>query len=196
LNNNNLVPWVLLAGCLLAGFISGWTIKEYESRNNVYTYSGGPIVRIHDTLKVPLVEYRIIPGTEYDVDSVIEAVNIFWKDSLKELYGKGLFEARFVKEDNIGKKEITLESRIPVDPEAKVIVDEQINLPEIYPVRKIGIFGGAGYENKNGFAGSVGVKYYVLDYKYFSLSGIAEGKYCVNNFSWHPAIKLETELRF
>jgi len=196
MNNSNLVSWVLLAGCLLAAFLSGWAIKDSESSNRDFAHTGGPIIRIHDTLKVPLVEYRIIPGMEYNVDSIIEQVNQFWKDSLKEIYGKGLFEAKFVKEDNTGKREIEVESRIPIDPEAKVTIDEAIKLPEVYPKRTFGINAGLCYEMKNKITGLIGLKYYLLDYRYFSFTGILEGRYSVNNLGWNPAVRVETEVRF
>jgi hypothetical protein len=196
MQNNNLVFWVLLAGCLTAGFISGWTIKECVSGNEGFVNKAGRVVKVHDTIKTPVVEYRIIPGADYNVDSLVNVVNQFWKDSLKNLYGKGLFEAKFTKEDKLGKREFTLESRIPVDPDAEVTLTEELKLPEVYPKRTLGIIAGLCYEVKDDLIASLGLKYYILDYKNFSLSGSAEGKYLVNNFSWHPAVKLETELRF
>src|ERR1035437_1769617 len=98
MQNNNLVYWVLLSACLAAGFISGWTVKGCFPESKVYTTSAGGIIKVHDTVKTPVVEYKFIPGKEYNVDSLISVVNQFWKDSLKNLYGKGLFEARFVKQ--------------------------------------------------------------------------------------------------
>jgi hypothetical protein len=147
-------------------------------------------------MKVPQVEYRIIPGTEYNIDSLTEVINKSWKDSLKELYGKGLFEAKFVKEDKTGKREITLESRIPVDPEMGIIIDEELKLPEVYPKRRFGILGGVAFELRDGIAGHVGVKYYVLDFKHFSLAGSAEGRYLLSNRTWEPRGRIEAEVRF
>ena len=196
MKKSNLVFWVLLMGCLLAGFLSGWTIKDCGYKNKDIVYTGSSVVRIHDTMKVPLVEYRIIPGTEYNVDSLIEMVNQFWKDSLKELYGKGLFEARFVKADKVGKREIMLESRIPVDPEAKVTLTEELKLPEIYPKRSFGIIGGVGYAIKNYITGTLGLKYYVMDYKYFSISTSAGGRYSIAGKTWSTVGGIEAEVRF
>ncbi len=146
MKNNNLVFGVLLAASLAAGFITGWTIKQCTSGSDYVFYKPGGVVRIHDTIKTRAVEYRIIPGRSYNVDSIVESVNRAWKDSLKSLFGKGLFEAKFVKEDGFGKREVTLESRIPVDPEAEITLDEQLKLPEVYPKRRFGISGGIGYE--------------------------------------------------
>jgi len=190
MKNNNLVFWVLVLGCLAAGFISGWTIKECVSDGKGFVDRSGGVVKTHDTIKTGVVEYRIIPGTAYNVDSIVDAVNRAWKDSLKSLYGKGLFESKFTKEDNLGKREITLESRIPVDPKAEVTLTEELKLPEVYPVRRFGLFGCAAYGSKPGFEGSVGVRYYVMDFKNFSVSGSAEGKYEVNNLSWHAEVRL------
>ena len=80
-------------------------VKECFSGNGGVVYKAGNIIRVHDTIKTKGVEYRIIPGTAYNVDSIVEAVNRAWKDSLKILYGKGLFEAKYTKEDNLGKRE-------------------------------------------------------------------------------------------
>jgi len=84
---------------LAAGFISGWTIKECVSGDKGLVDRAGGVIRVHDTIKTGVVEYRIIPGKVFNVDSIVEAVNRAWKDSLDGLYGRGLFEAKFVKED-------------------------------------------------------------------------------------------------
>jgi len=196
MQNNNLVFWVLLAACLAAGFISGWTIKECVSGNEGFVNKAGRVVKVHDTIKTPVVEYRIIPGADYNVDSLVNVVNQFWKDSLKNLYGKGLFEAKFTKEDKLGKREITLESRIPVDPFAEIIIDEELKLPEVYPRRRFGIYGGVEIRLVNGIAGVLGAKYYILDYKNFSLAGSAERNYIINKKEWQPVGRIEAEVRF
>jgi hypothetical protein len=185
-----------MMACLAAGFISGWTIKECVSRDVGFVNKQGGVIRVHDTIKIRAVEYRIIPGRAYKVDSIVIALNQAWKDSLKNLYGKGKFEAKFAKEDNLGKREITLESRIPVDPEAEIIFTEELKLPEVFPKRRFGICGGAGYEMKNGFAGIVGLKYYVLDFKYLSLTCIAEGRYKISNREWEQRGRIEAEVCF
>jgi hypothetical protein len=196
MQNNNLVFWVLLAACLAAGFISGWTIKECVSGNVGFVNKAGGIVRVHDTIKTPVVEYRIIPARDYNVDSLVNAVNQFWKDSLKNLYGKGLFEAKLTKSDKLGKREFTLESRIPVDPFAEITIDEELKLPEVYPQRRFGIYGGVEIRLVNGIAGVLGAKYYILDYKNFSLTGSAEGNYLINKKEWQPVGRIEAEIRF
>lgn len=196
MKNNNLVFWVLLAACVVSGFIIGWTIKECATDKKNYVNSPGGVVRLHDTIKARAVEYRIIPGRVYNVDSLIESTNKIWKDSMKQLYGKGLFEAKFSKEDKLGKREITLESRIPVDPEAEIIFDEQLKLPEVYPKRRFGICGGMGYEMKNGLAGFVGLKYYLTDHKNFSILCLAEGRYLISSKEWEPRGRIEAEVKF
>ena len=195
MKNNNLVFWVLISACLAAGFISGWTIKDYVSGNGRFVNMSGGVIRVHDTIKTAMVEYRVIPGREYNIDSIVEALNQSWRDSLKEMYGKGLFEARFSQESNIGKREITLESRIPVDPEAVVTVDEELKLPEVYPKGGFGIIAGLGYDTNAGLSGAFGIRYNILESKYFSLWGAGKGIYLFRNREWLPAINIEAELR-
>ena len=84
---------------------------------------GEKLIKIHDTLKTLSVQYKIIPGSDYNIDSLTFAINQFWKDSLKNMYGKGLFQTQFQKEDKLGKRTYTLESRIPVDPMASLAPD-------------------------------------------------------------------------
>jgi hypothetical protein len=195
MQNNNSVFWLLLLATLTAGFISGWTIKESTSDTKGYINTSGLFVKVHDTIQTPGIEYRIIPGKSYNVDSIVNSLNQFWKDSLKNLYGKGLFESKFTKEDQLGKREISLTSRIPIDPEAGITFDEQLKLPEVYPKRTFGIFAGLSYELRNEIAGSVGLKYYLLDFRNFSLSLSAKGNYLITNKQWYPCLKLETELK-
>jgi hypothetical protein len=194
--NNNLVFYVLVAACLAAGFISGWTIKECVSEKVGFVDRAGGVIKVHDTIKTPLVEYRVIPGKGYNVDSIVYVVNRAWKDSLKNLYGRGLFEAKFSQQDNLGKREITLDSRIPVDPEAEVTIDEELKLPEVYPIRNFGIYAGLSYEVKNEITAHVGLKYYVLDFRNFSLSGFVGSKYLLSSKTWIYSGKIEGEVRF
>ena len=196
MKNNNLVFWVLLLTCLAAGFIAGWTVKECFSGNGGVVYKAGNIIRVHDTIKTKGVEYRIIPGTTYNVDSIVDAVNRAWKDSLKDLYGKGLFEAKFMKDDNLDKREIILESRIPIDPNAEVTLNEELKLPGVYPKRSFGIYAGVGYESKNEFFSLAGVKYYFVDLEHFLISASVEGKYFTISKIWIPSGKVEAEVRF
>jgi len=196
MKNENLVFWVLLAGCLAAGFISGWSVKDWTSGRENIVYTSGGIVKVHDTIKTPILDYRVIPGRDYNVDSLVDVVNQFWKDSLKNLYGKGLFEAKFNNQSDLGKEEITLESRVPIDPEAEVTLTEEYKLPGVYPERRFGINAGIGYELQKGFSGTVGVKYYVLDYKCFSLACLAGGRYFVCNKVWIGNGGVEAEIRF
>src|ERR1035438_6430742 len=83
----------MVIALLLAGFIIGWTTKPSETIKDPY------LVKIHDTLKTTSVQYKIIPGTEYNIDPLITVINQFWKDSLKNMYGKGLFESHYSKAD-------------------------------------------------------------------------------------------------
>jgi hypothetical protein len=162
---NTSLFWSLALSLLLTGFITGWVIKS----NNI-PQPNNQVIRIHDTLKSTTIAYKTIPGQSFNVDSLTFAINTLWKDSLKTLYGKGLFEAKFNKEDKLGKREFTLESRIPIDPEANLVIDEQFALPSIYPKRTFGIYAGLGITTVNNITGTLGIKYYILDYKNFSLT--------------------------
>src|ERR1035438_10458091 len=107
MQNNKWLYLSLVFALLLTGFIIGWVAKPSETVKDPY------LVKIHDTLKTTSVQYKIIPGTDYNIDSLITVINQFWKDSLKNMYGKGLFEAKYSKADALGKREYTLASRIP-----------------------------------------------------------------------------------
>src|ERR1035437_6278734 len=116
MQNNKLILWLITAAIVL-GFITGWFIKPAGSKTNCQT------VKIHDTLKTSAVSYKILPGVNHNIDSLTNSINQFWKDSLKSLYGKGLFQAKYLKEDELGKREYTFSSRIPLDPESQLIID-------------------------------------------------------------------------
>src|ERR1039457_6879517 len=113
MQKNNL-PYLAIAVALL---LTGINIL-------CHSREGGNPITIHDTLKTTSVQYKIIPGTDYNIDSLITVINQFWKDSLKNMYGKGLFESKFSKSDDLGTRSYTLASRIPIDPESQLIVDE------------------------------------------------------------------------
>jgi hypothetical protein len=179
MQNNKLILWPILAAIVI-GFITGWFIKPAGSS------AGFQTIKIHDTLKTSTTTYKIIPVVNYNIDSLTNSINQFWKDSLKTLYGKGLFEAKYSKEDELGKREYALESRIPLDPESKLIIDETF----VFPKKTFSLVAGIGY------SASFGLKYYVLDKKNVSLSGFVMEGYVFNDKCWKPNIGLECEYKF
>jgi hypothetical protein len=104
------------------------------------------------------------------------------------MYGKGLFESKFSKTDNLGIRNYTYTSRIPLDPESSLIIDEDIK----YPKRTLSLLAGMN----TGLIGSIGLKYYMIDSKCISLSGIFSGDYLIDKKTWSPCGKLELEMRF
>jgi hypothetical protein len=196
MKNNNVIYLIVIAGCLISGFLFGWQIRGCSIGGKTSVTSGKSLVQVHDTIKTKVIEYKYIPGTEYNVDSLVEVINTFWKDSLKSLYGKGMFEISFTKEDKLGKREIILESRIPIDPEAKIAIDEQLTMPEVYSKKTFGIYGGLGIDMNSSIAGVIGGKYYIMDYRNFSTTGMIEGRYSIGNKSWKPGATVEMELKF
>jgi hypothetical protein len=104
------------------------------------------------------------------------------------MYGKGLFESHFSKSDDLGTRSYTLASRIPLDPESQLIIDEDIKIPK----RSFGLFIGL---NTNA-VGNVGLKYYVLDKKCFSLVGFMSGEYMINKKLWSSNAGIELEYKF
>ena len=182
MQKNNILWWTMVIALLLVGFIIGWTTKTSDTVKDPY------IVKIHDTLKTASFQYKIVPGADYNIDSLITVINQFWKDSLKNMYGKGLFEAKYSKEDAQGKREYTLASRIPIDPESQLIVDEDLKIPK----RTLSLLAGIN----TSLVGSVGLKYYMIDSKCISLSGIFSGDLLIDKKTWSPCGKLELEMRF
>jgi hypothetical protein len=182
MQKNNMLWWTMVIALLLAGFIIGLTTKPSGKVKETCS------IKIHDTLKTTSVRYKIVPGTDYNIDSLITVINQFWKDSLKNMYGKGLFQAKYSKEDALGKREYTLASRIPLDPESQLIVDESF----VFPKKTLGLIAGIN----TGLVGSVGIKYYFLDRKNYSLSGYASGDYEFVKKSWTPSTKIELEIGF
>jgi hypothetical protein len=182
MQNNKWLYLSLVFALLLAGFIIGWTTKPSGKVKESYA------IKIHDTLKTTSVQYKIVPGTDYNIDSLITVINQFWKDSLKNMYGKGLFQAKYSKEDAQGKREYTLESRIPLDPESQLIVNESFTFPK----KTFGLIAGINTY----LVGSFGLKYYFIDHKNYSLSGYASGDYEFVKKSWTPNAKIELEIGF
>lgn len=180
MQNNKLINWLILAAIVI-GFITGWFIKPAGSKTICQT------VKIHDTLKTSAVSYKILPGVNYNIDSLTNSINQFWKDSLKTLYGKGLFQSRFTKSDDLGTRTYTLDSRIPIDPESQLIIDESFTFPK----RTFGLFVGLSTQT-----GNMGLKYYVLDGKRFSLIGFMSGEYLIDKKLWCSKAGIELEYRF
>jgi hypothetical protein len=180
MQNNKWLYLSLVFALLLIGFIIGWTTKPSGKQKESIS------IKIHDTLKTTSVQYKIIPGTDYNIDSLITVINQLWKDSLKNMYGKGLFEAKYSKEVELGKREYTLASRIPIDPESQLTVDESFTFPK----RTFGLIGSIGY------LASLGLKYYIVDTKHFSLSGLVSGDYQLLKKEWSPNARLELEYKY
>jgi len=179
MQNNKLILWLVLVAIVI-GFITGWFTKPAGSKTAYQT------VKIHDTLKTSTTIYKILPGVNYNIDSLTAAINQFWKDSLKSMYGKGLFQAKYSKEDAMGKREYTLDSRIPIDPESQLIVDETF----AFPKKTFSLVAGIGY------SASIGLKYYVLDIRHLSFSGHVFGEYEFVKKKWSPNAKLELEILY
>jgi len=196
MNSNNSTFLIMIAACIAAGFISGWVLKSAACNDSNSIQVKERILKIHDTIKTPVIAYKVMQGKSFNVDSLVSSLNEFWKDSLENLYGEGKFEAKFTKEDKLSKREITLDSRIPIDPEAELTFDEQLALPSIYPKRTFGIYGGIGIISGSSITASLGAKYYILDYKNFSFTGSAGGNYMISKKEWQPEGKIEAELSF
>jgi hypothetical protein len=182
MQKNNILWWTMVIALLLVGFIIGWTTEPSETEKDPY------IVKIHDTLKTTSVQYKLVLGTDYNIDSLITVINQFWKDSLKNLYGKGLFESKFSKVDDFGKREYTLDSRIPIDPQSSLIVNEDLKIPR----RTLSLLSGINIS----LVGSVGLKYYMIDSKCISLSSIFSGDYLINKKSLTPNARIELEILY
>jgi hypothetical protein len=175
--------WLLLSlvfAILIIGFILGWSSKPSGKAKDQVT------LKIHDTLKIASVQYKIIPSADYNIDSLITVINQFWKDSLKNMYGKGLFESKFTKTDDLGKRDYTLTSRIPLDPESQLIVDESF----VFPKRKFGLVGSLGSSS------ALGIKYYLHDSPKFSFSGQFGYGYTVSLKDWNYSARFELEYKF
>jgi hypothetical protein len=179
MQNNKNIMWLIIAAIVI-GFITGWFIKPAGSKTAYQT------IKIHDTLKTSTTTYKILPGVNYNIDSLTTAINQFWKDSLKTLYGKGLFESHFSKSDDLGTRSYTLASRIPLDPESQLIIDESFTFPK----RTFGLIGSLGS------SASLGLKYYIHDSPKFSFSGQFGGEYKFAIKDWNYNARLELEYKF
>jgi len=185
---------VLLA--VLIFFAGRWTKDCTEGKPNII---------LNDTLGVQ--QNNFLPGVKPDsgkivantkkenVDSISAYWNKFWADSLGDMYGRGSFEVVTRKEDKYGTREYHFVSRTPLDPEGTWIIDENLNLPVIYPKSTIGLF--AGIENRfdrnvNLFAG---LKYYVIDTKHFQLYAKGSVNYQMLDKKFDGRIALQTELK-
>ena len=180
MQNNKWLLLSLVFALLIIGFIIGWATKPSGKQKETMS------VKIHDSLKTTSVQYKIIPGTDYNIDSLITVINQFWKDSLKNLYGKGLFESKFSKTDDLGKRDYTLTSRIPLDPESQLIVDESFTFPK----KTFALVGSLGS------SASLGLKYYLNDSPKFSFSGQFGGEYKFVIKDWNYNARLELEYKF
>ena len=184
MQNNNPVNWKLVIALLIAGFITGWFIHSRSSLGPVR--AGGNLITVHDTLKSSTVSYKIIPGEDYNIDSLIAVINQFWKDSLKNTYGKGLFESKFSKSDDLGVRNYTYTSRLPPDPASSLIIDESFTCPK----RTFGLIGSIGS------SASLGLKYYLHDSQKFSFSGQIGYEYLFPLKNWNYNARFELEYKF
>ena len=179
MQNNKLILWLIIAAIII-GFITGWFTRPAGSVTNFQT------IKIHDTLKTSAISYKFLPGVNYNIDSLTNSINQYWKDSLKTLYGKGLFQSRFTKSDDFGTRSYTLTSRIPLDPESQLIIDESFTFPK----RTFGLFGSLGN------SAALGLKYYFHDSPKFSFSGLLGGEYKFASKDWNYNVRLELEYKF
>jgi len=169
----------LIFALLIIGFIIGWSVKPSGKQ------TGSGIIKIHDTLKTTSVQFKIIPGISYNIDSLITVINQFWKDSLKNMYGKGLFEAKYSKEDELGKREYTFASRIPLDPESQLIINESF----VFPKRTFALVGSIGNST------SLCLKYYLHDSPKLSFSGQVGYEYLFAIKNWNYCARFELEYK-
>jgi hypothetical protein len=171
---------------LIIGLIIGWFIPDCHSHGYNTPITADQLITIHDTLKVPAIQYKILPGTDYNIDSLVNVINQFWKDSLKNSYGHGEFETRFTKTDNHGTRNYTYTSRIPPDPASRLIVDESF----IFPKRTFGLVGSLGSSS------AISLKYYLHDSPKYSFSGQLGYGYTVSLKDWNYCARFELEYKF
>ena len=179
MQKNNILWWTMVIALLLAGFIIGWTTKPSGKVKETCS------IKIHDTLKTSSIQFKIIPGTDYNIDSLITVINQFWKDSLKSIYGKGLFESTFSKVDDFGKREYTLDSRIPIDPQSQLTFDESF----VFPKRKFGLVGSIGSSC------ALGLKYYLHDSQRYLITGQVGREYMFSIKGCNYYARLELEIK-
>lgn len=171
---------------LLAGIVIGWFLPHCHSGSISNSGGSGKLITIHDTLKVSEVKYKILPGTDYNIDSLINVINQFWEDSLKNTYGHGLFETKFTKTDSLGIRNYTISSRIPPDPELTLTVDEMIKFPK----RIFGLIGSIGNST------SLGLKYYLHDTQKYSVTGQVGSEYlfATKGLNYYARFELEIKI--
>jgi hypothetical protein len=180
MQNNKWLLLSLVFALLIIGFIIGWTTKPSGKQKETMS------IKIHDTLKTTSVQYKIVPGTDYNIDSLITVINQFWKDSLKNMYGKGLFESKFSKTDDLGTRNYTYTSRLPPDPLANLIIDESF----VFPKKTFALVGSIGTSS------SFGLKYYLHDSPKFSFSGQIGYEYLTALKNWNYGARFEIEYKF
>lgn len=185
---------------VLIFFIGRWT-KECTEKATI---------TISDSLKAQGVNF--VPDTEVstngnkpiiilkkekaNIDSINRFWESFWKDSLKEQYGKGRFEVVTKKEDKYGSREYKFLSRTPPDPEGIFIVNEDLHLPVIYPSSTIGIFGGIENRFDKNIHLYSGLKYYAIDTRHFQIYAKGEINYLLDEKKFGGNIRIQTEIRF
>jgi hypothetical protein len=184
MQKNNL-PYLAIAVALL---LTGINLLCHPRGNACHSRESGNLITVHDTIKSSSVQYKIIPGTDYNIDSLITVINQFWKDSLKNMYGKGLFESKFSKTDDLGSRNYTYTSRLPPDPQSSLIIDESF----AFPKKTFGLIGSIA----TNLSASLGLKYYIHDSKHFSFSSFMSAEYLIDKKSWQPCGKLELEYKF
>ena len=187
MQNNKLILCLLIASFIL-GFLICNTCCNGHSQRICHSREGGNPITVLDTIRISSISYKYIPGITYNIDSLTTSINQFWKDSLKTLYGKGLFQSHYSKSDDLGKRDYTLSSRIPIDPESQLIIDESFTFPK----RTLSIIAGLSSQLNC----SLGLKYYFPDHRKYSLTGSAAGEYQFINKSWSPNVRLELEYMF
>jgi hypothetical protein len=173
---------------LIIGGVIGWLSRGTEIKKY-------PVV-IHDTIQTKPPEFKPDMSVKFNVDSLTEAINQFWKDSLQELYGRGYFIASGEGLTEYGNYEYQFKSRIPVDPEGQFIFDGNFVLPEIYPPSTVGIFGGVENRFDRNIRLFAGLKYYFIDTRHFQVYGSGEVNYLLQDKRWDGSIKASVELKF
>jgi hypothetical protein len=101
------------------------------------------------------------------------------------MYGKGLFEAKYSKEDELGKREYTFASRIPLDPESQLIINESF----VFPKRTFALVGSIGNST------SLCLKYYLHDSPKLSFSGQVGYEYLFAIKNWNYCARFELEYK-
>jgi hypothetical protein len=180
-------------GILIITFFSGYFIGDCGDCKPADPAE--PII-IHDTVKTEPPKFEPDPQVRFNVDSLVSAINKFWQDSLKELYGRGFFVAEGKGETEYGDYDVKYRSRIPVDPEGEFIFDGNFTLPEIYAESTIGIFAGIDNRFDKNIRLFGGLEYYIIDDKHFQLYPSGEVSYLLSDKKWDGSIKANVKLKF